>query len=66
LFKDYCKDVTAGISDLTKLLAYSQLLDIIAFYENDLKTVQAMLSDYDTYLREGNFWSAFFGGRRVL
>jgi len=66
LFKKYCKDVIAGISDITKLLAYAQLLDIITFYENDLKTVQAMLSDYDTYLSEGNFWSAFFGGRREL
>jgi hypothetical protein len=66
LFKKYCKNVTAGISDITKLLAYSQLLDIIAFYENDLKTVQAMIDDYDTYLREGNFWSALLGGRREI
>ena len=28
LFKEYCKDVIAGISDITKLLAYQQLLDI--------------------------------------
>jgi hypothetical protein len=66
LFKEYCKDVTAGISELTKLLAYSQLLDIIAFYDNDLKTVQAMLADYDTYLDDGNFWYSFLGGRRIL
>ena len=64
LFKEYCKDVINGISEIVKLLAYSQLLDIVAFYENDLNTVQRMLDDYDTYLGEGNFWYSFFGGRR--
>jgi hypothetical protein len=66
LFKEYCKDIIAGISDVMKLLTYSELLEIIAFYENDLKTVQQMLDDYDKYLGEGNFWYAFFGGRREL
>ncbi len=66
LFKEYCKDVIAGISDIMKLLAYSELLDIIAFYENDLKTVQQMLDDYNNYLGEGNFWYSLLGGRREL
>ena len=34
LFKEYCKDVIAGISDVNKLLAYSQFLDIISFYKS--------------------------------
>lgn len=50
LFKEYCKDVIAGISDITKLLAYKQLLDVTAFYENDLATVHKMLDEYDDYL----------------
>ena len=28
LFKEYCRTVIAGISDVTKLLAYLQLLDV--------------------------------------
>ena len=64
LFKEYCADVIAGISDVTKLLAYTQLLDIIDFYRNDLATVQSMLTEYEDYLGEGNFWYSFFGGRR--
>ena len=57
LFKEYCKDVIAGISDITKLLAYTQLLDAAAFYENDLVTVQKMLDEYDDYCGNwGNFW----------
>jgi hypothetical protein len=67
LFKDYCRDVIAGISDITKLLAYEQLTDIVAFYENELITFQAMLDDYDDYLGNlGNFISAIFGGERTL
>jgi hypothetical protein len=66
LFKEYCKDVIAGISDFNKLLAYIQLLDIKAFYERDLKTLQQMLDEYSEYLEKGNFWYSFLGGRREL
>ena len=66
LFKEYCKEVVTGNSDVNKLLAYSQLLDIIKFYENDLNTVKRMLEDFDTYLGEGNFWYSFLGGRRDI
>lgn len=65
LFKKYCNEVIAGISDVTKLLAYNQLLEIIAFYENDLNTIRQMLDDYEDYLNSGNFLEAFFGNRRM-
>ena len=65
LFKKYCKDVTTGISDFTKLLAWDRLQDIIAFYETDLATLRKMLDEYDRYLGEGNFWYAFLGGKRA-
>ena len=67
LFKDYCHDVIAGISDITKLQAYQQLLDIVDFYKEELKTIQAMISDYDEYLSNyGNFIRALFGERRDI
>ena len=66
LFKSYCKDVIAGISDINKLLAYSQLRDVIAFYRQDLETLECMLKDYDIYLIDGNFWQSFLGGERVV
>lgn len=67
LFKSYCKDVIAGISDVTKMLAYSQLLDMTAFYENDLNTIQQMLDDYDEYLGDWRkFFGALLGERREL
>lgn len=66
LFKEYCQDVLVGISDINKLLAYSQLCDIIAFYENDLAILQQMLDDYDEYLGTGYFWYSLLGGKRVI
>ena len=66
LFKEYCKDIIAGTSDFTKLLAYEQLLDIVAFYNKDLDTVQLMVNDYRDYLFSsfGSFINAVTGGRR--
>jgi hypothetical protein len=65
LFKDYCSGVIAGISDITKLLAYQQMLDIVDFYKEELETIQAMLTEYDEYLGDlGNFVGALFGERR--
>lgn len=65
VFKKYCQDVIAGISDITNLLAYQQLLDIIDFYERELTTIQAMVDDYAEYIGDfGNFVGALFGERR--
>jgi hypothetical protein len=64
LFKTYCKDVIAGISDVTKLLAYSQLDDIIDYYQKELKTLDDMLNEYEDYLWSGNILYALMGGER--
>ena len=72
LFKTYCKDVISGISDVTKLLAYNQLDDVIDYYKKELKTLDDMLNEYeeynsklyDEYLWHGNFFYAFLGGER--
>jgi hypothetical protein len=66
LFKSYCKDVTTGSADVNKLLAAKQLEDTIAYYELELTTLERMLSDYDEYLGQGNFWHSFLGGERNL
>ena len=67
LFKEYCKDVIAGISDITKLLAYLQILDIADYYIADLEIIQQMVKDYDDYLGDCNFLNfvyAFLGAER--
>ena len=64
LFKTYCKEVSTESADFTKLLAYSQLQDVIAFYERDLDTLKRMLDEYDEYLGQGHFWYSFLGGER--
>ena len=64
LIKLYCKTVITGITDVEQLLAYSELQDIIAFYEKELVTINNMLKEYSNYLSDGNFWYSLFGGER--
>lgn len=67
LLIEYCEDVRAGTQDVNKILAYSELRDIIAFYEADLLTLRQMLDEYDEYLGDwSNFFDAIFGGERVI
>lgn len=66
LFKSYCKEASTGSADFTQLLAYSQILDIKAFYEKDLDTLKRMLDEYDEYLGKGHFWFSFLGGERDI
>ena len=64
IFKTYCKAVTSGISDVTQLLAFSQLDEVIAFYKQELNTINNMLDEYEEYLRHGNLLYAITGGER--
>ena len=64
IFKSYCTTVIAGISDATQLIAYAQLVDVIAFYEAELDTFDRMLDEYLKYLWHGNFIYALLGGER--
>ena len=62
-FRAYCEEVVSGESDLNKLLAYLQLQDVIAFYEQDLQTVKKMNTEYDEHLGNwGNFVKEFILG----
>ena len=64
-FKDYCKDVERGVSDVYKLLAYKYLIRIYNCYLEELKIVQDMIDEYECYLLSGN-WSDFvFGFNRT-
>lgn len=64
ILKEYCKTVTSGISDVTQLLAYNQVVDAVNFYREELNIVTNMVDEYTGYLCHGNFWHAFLGGSR--
>ena len=62
-FLTYCNEIIAGESNLSRLLAYLQLQDVIAFYEQDLQTVRKMNAEYDEHLGNwGNFAKEFILG----
>lgn len=66
LFKSYCDHVTSGVSDVNRLIAHTELQDVVAFYERDIKILKEMLDEYDKYLGQGHFWYSFLGGERDL
>jgi hypothetical protein len=64
LFKKYCKDVVGCIANSQELFAYTELRDIIKFYETELITINSMTAEYKDYLCHGNFIRAFLGEER--
>jgi hypothetical protein len=59
LLKRYCKAVEVGQGDLTTLLVRNVLLDTKKFYESELSMFGDMISEYEAFLRDGNFLSQF-------
>lgn len=64
LFRKYCNSTDFGTGNLTKLIAYKQLQDIIHFYKTDINTFEDMLAEYRAYLSSGHFLDSFLGQRR--
>ncbi len=59
LLKRYCKAVVRGNADITTLLVREKLLTTKAFYERELDMVTDTLSEYDSFLHDGNFLGQF-------
>lgn len=67
IFKAYCKAVIQHQADVTALMAYKTLLQVVAFYQEELQIVNSELKDYESWLSEGNIISAFiFGAEREI
>ena len=63
-FKNYCKAITTGETDVIKLLAYSTSINVLKFYEEELKTVNDMIIEYECYLVNGNLFDFILGTYR--
>ena len=63
--KNYCKAIEAGETDVIKLLAYSTSVKVLKFYEEELKTVNDMIVEYECYLCNGNWTDFLFGNQRL-
>jgi hypothetical protein len=58
LLKKYCKAIAAGNADVTQLIAYRSIKQVLSFYEEELKIISDMIEEYESYLASGN-WSDF-------
>ena len=63
-FSNYCKSVVTGKTDVLKLLAYSTSANILKFYEEELKTINDMIIEYECYLVNGNLFDFILGSYR--
>lgn len=57
--KKYCSQLSKRLIPDISLNTYSTLQSIIIYYEIELTMVDAVIQDYWSYIREGNFISAF-------
>ena len=63
-FKNYCKAVTAGDADIIKLLAYTTSINVLKFYEEELRIINDMIVEYECYLVNGNLFDFILGQQR--
>lgn len=61
LLTRYCDSVATGKENFNTLVAYQQMVEVLTFYERELATVTGMIYEYEAYLFEGNYVSAFLG-----
>ena len=66
LFKKYCKDVTKGNEQVIKLIAYCTVVNILKFYEEELRILEDMLEEYECYLFADNWTDFIFGTVRPV
>ena len=66
LFKKYCKQVSEGNADVIKLIAYCTTVDVLRFYEVELKTIEDMIVEYECYLVNGNWLDFILGTQRPV
>jgi hypothetical protein len=63
LFRQYCAKPIEGDSYI-KLVACNQIQEVIKFYEHELEVLKDMIYEYEAYLMEGHWLSAFLGSVR--
>ena len=59
IFTKYCSAVAKQQADVNLLLAYKKIQQAINFYEYELNALSDAITDYESYLCEGNFIKAF-------
>ena len=64
-YKNYCRSVILGVSDVNKLLAYKYLIKILDFYMEELRINKEMIYEYELYLSDGNWLDFVLDNQRT-
>jgi hypothetical protein len=62
---NYCVDVVEGTTKVFNLIAYVSTIRILNFYLEELRIVEDMLDEYETYLLAGNWLDFVLGLQRT-
>ena len=64
LYTAYIKDIEEGINDLNVILAFSELEQVIKFYDDEIGIVSDMIDEYVSYVHSGHIWDTLVGNYR--
>ena len=64
-YKNYCRSVILGVSDVNKLLAYKYLIKILDFYMEELRINKEVIYEYELYLSDGNWLDFVLDNQRT-
>ena len=64
LYTAYIKDIEEGINDLNVILAFSELEQVIKFYDDEIGIISDMVDEYVSYVHSGHILDTIIGNYR--
>lgn len=64
LYIAYIKDIEEGTNDLNVILAFSELEQVIKFYNDEIGIISDMVDEYVTYVHSGHILDTIIGNYR--
>lgn len=63
-FKTYCRSIIVSEAKVIKLITYCTTVNVLRFYEEELRIVKDMILEYECYLVNGNLFDFVLGLQR--
>lgn len=64
LYNAHIKSVKEGEDDLNVILAFSELVQVVKFYEDEIGIISDMIDEYVTYVHSGHILDTLIGNYR--
>ena len=64
LYRAHVKSVQEGEDELNVILAFSELVQVVNFYSDEIGIVSDMIDEYVSYVHSGHIWDTLVGNYR--